>query len=167
MERHIRIEDKTRWERYHLRRQSGERVYDSPNDPEAGDDEDREENPGVLARDSLGGSSGSGLQVSGEAPADEHGFPMISQLVSQLSNIDVVEAYSPPRVTEEAKKFGLKAGEAWDLTNGWDFTRKDHQEQAEAYLDKEKPLVLIGSPPCTPFSQLQSLNPVTERSKQK
>ena len=77
----------------------------------------------------------------------------------------MVEAYSPPRVTLGAKKFGLKPGEAWDLTNGWDFTRKDHRDSAEEYIEKEKPLVLIGSPPCTPFSQLQSLNPKTETSE--
>ena len=79
----------------------------------------------------------------------------------------MVEAYSPPGVTLEAKKFGLKPGEAWDLTNGWDFNKKDHREKAEKYIDEEEPLVLIGSPPCTPFSQLQSLNPDTEESRRK
>ena len=52
-------------------------------------------------------------------------------LISELLKVDLVEAYSPPRVTLESKKFGLKPGEAWDLTNGWDFTRKDHQDKAE------------------------------------
>ena len=84
-----------------------------------------------------------------------------------INQLHVVEMYSPPRVTLEARKFGLKAGEALDLTNGWDFTRRYHQERAEKYIEVEKPLVLIGSPPCTPFSQLQSLNPVTEKSKRK
>ena len=130
-------------------------------------------------------------EVDTEAPRDAWGFPAMvgtislqgcacapcsgislpreqtAGLISQMLRVDVVEAYSPPRVTLEAKDVGLKAGEAWDLTNGWDFTKKDHQEQAESYLDKQKPLVRIGSPPCTPFSQLQSLNPVTERSKHK
>ena len=30
-----------------------------------------------------------------------------------------------------------------------------------------KPLAVIGSPPCTPFSQLQSLNPWTEERRRK
>ena len=34
-------------------------------------------------------------------------------------------------------------------------------------MEKEKPLVLIGSPPCTPFSQLQTLNPTAPKSKAK
>ena len=48
-----------------------------------------------------------------------------------MLKVDVVEAYPPPRVTLEAKKFGLKPGEAWDLTTGWDFNRQDHREEAE------------------------------------
>ena len=53
------------------------------------------------------------------------------------------------------------------MTNGWDFTRQDHRDRAEKYIDEEKPLVLIGSPPCTPFSQPQTLNPKTEKSERK
>ena len=87
--------------------------------------------------------------------------------IKQLLKVDVAEAYSPPRVTLEEKKFGLKPGEAWDLTNGWDFTIEDHRKKAEEYIDNEKPLVLIGSPPCTPFSQLQSLNPRAKNSERK
>ena len=88
-------------------------------------------------------------------------------LIDRLLNVDVVEAYSPPRVTPEAEKFGLKPGEAWDLTNGWDFTRKDHRKLAEEYIEREQPLVVIGGPPCTPFGQLQSLNPKTEKCERK
>ena len=124
-----------------------------------------------------------------EAPKDEWGYPAVAGrlsqcggaraphwadsqenpegLVNHLLNVDIVEAYSPPRVTLEAKKFGLKPGDAWDLTNGWDFSRKDHQDKAEEYLEREQPLVLIGSPPCTPFRQLQSLNPITDKSRRK
>ena len=89
-----------------------------------------------------------------EAPKDEWGFPSVAGRLSQccgasaphcdvdqrgqphglidkLLKVDVAEAYAPPRVTLEAKKFGLKPGEAWDLTNGWDFTRQDHRDKAE------------------------------------
>ena len=67
----------------------------------------------------------------------------------------------------EAATFGLKAGEAWDLTEGWDFSRKDHLETAKEYQRVHKPSVLIGSPPCTPLSQLQTLNPNTEEAARK
>ena len=81
--------------------------------------------------------------------------------------IDVAEMYSPPRVTTEANRMGLRAGEAFDLTNGWDFTRESHRQKAERYVDEEQPLVIIGSPPCTPFCRLQSFSPESERKKAK
>ena len=65
-----------------------------------------------------------------------------SELIDQFLKVDVVEAYSPPRVTLEAKKFGLKQGEAWDLTNGWNFNLKAHQDAAWKYIEKEKPLFI-------------------------
>ena len=47
--------------------------------------------------------------------ADEFGYPMIRPLTEKLYSVDVVEAFSPPRVSLEAKQFGLKPGEDWDL----------------------------------------------------
>ena len=90
--------------------------------------------------------------VDTEAQRDEWGFPSVAgrlsecggarapheevdqqgqptELIETLLKVDVVEAYSPPRLTLEAKKFGLKPGEAWDLTNGWDFTQQHHREK--------------------------------------
>merc|ERR1712138_180337 len=46
-----------------------------------------------------------------------------------------------------------------DLTTGWDFNLESHRKLAEEYIDKHLPLVVIGSPPCTPFSQLQAFSP--------
>ena len=77
--------------------------------------------------------------------------------------MDVCEVFSPPRVGKEATKFGMKPGDAMDLTTGWDFNLASHRAKAEEYVDKEKPLVLIGSPPCVAFSQLQSLIPDSDR----
>ena len=46
-----------------------------------------------------------------------------------------------------------------DLTTGGDFNKEADRARAEKYVDEQKPLVLIGSPPCVAFSQLQSLIP--------
>ena len=62
------------------------------------------------------------------------------------------EVFSPPRVSLEAAKFGIEVGDAMDLTTGWDFTLEADRKRAEDYVDREKPLVLIGSPPCVAFS---------------
>ena len=86
-----------------------------------------------------------------------------SPLVQRLCAVDVCEVFSPPRVGLEAAKFGLKVGDAFDLTTGWDFNIPEHRREAEERVDRDKPLVLIGSPPCVAFSPLQTLNPNNER----
>ena len=101
LEKSIRKDDKARWERYELRRPEGVPACSPPT--ESSEDE-----------------SGDDIDV---APEDEHGFPMISSLVQKLMAVDVTEMFSPPRVTVQAAKFGLKEGEAWDLTTGWDFSK--------------------------------------------
>ena len=45
-----------------------------------------------------------------------------------------------------------------DLTNGWDFTLPRHREAAKKYIKVFKPWVIIGSPECRMFSQLQNIN---------
>ena len=87
-------------------------------------------------------------------------------LVHRLCSVDVSEVFSPPRVGKEALKFGLEAGDAMDLTTGWDFNKEKDRVEAEERLDKQKPLVLIGSPPCVAFSQLQTLIPDSKRKAQ-
>ena len=82
---------------------------------------------------------------------------LLNQLRATIKALDITEAYSPPRVTKEARKFGLEVGEAMDLTTGWDFRLKADRDRAEAYLDKHKPLLVIGSPECKMFSSLQNL----------
>ena len=83
--------------------------------------------------------------------------PMNTDVTHALLHVDVAEAYSPPRVTEHAKKYGLVAGEAMDLTTGWDFSKECNRQRAREYLETQKPRLLIGSPMCTMFSQLQKL----------
>jgi hypothetical protein len=53
---------------------------------------------------------------SADDKIDEMGTDVIQS--SRKMSIDVAEVYSLPRVTPEAKKFGMTAGEAVDLTTG-------------------------------------------------
>ena len=83
---------------------------------------------------------------------------------------DIAEVYSPPRNVQEAvvQKYhgvSLKPGWSLDLTRNdpatnkpWDFTKPDCRERAMSLVTKSKPFMLIGSPPCTAFSQLQRIN---------
>ena len=79
----------------------------------------------------------------------------------------VSEIYSAPRVTAMARrlpKYGLEAGLALDMTvdddTGLPFNFKDPKQRAKAdkLLDERRPFLLIGSPPCTPFSQIQAIH---------
>ena len=77
---------------------------------------------------------------------------------------DVSEVYSPPRVTAMARAMGMNAGWALDLrtvdANGrkWNFEDPSRRTEALRLVRETTPRVLIGSPMCTAFSQLQALN---------
>ncbi len=78
---------------------------------------------------------------------------------------DVSEIYSQPRVTAYAARLGLSPGFALDLAvvdpdDGlpWDFDNPDNCAKAKRKVQYAKPKLLIGSPMCTAFSQLQALS---------
>lgn len=79
----------------------------------------------------------------------------------------VSEIYSAPRVTDAARRharFGAMPGLALDLTGHdddgrpWDFNVPGKREKAERLLDAQRPVLLIGTPMCTAFSNIQNLN---------
>ena len=70
----------------------------------------------------------------------------------------IMEVYSPPRVNQQAKKYGFQAAGSLDLTTGWDFTKASHRKKALALIRELCPVLVILSPPCTTFSQLRNLS---------
>ena len=76
---------------------------------------------------------------------------------------DITEVFSPERITALCDKFGLVKGSAMDLQNGWDFDQSSHRRLATERIMKEKPVLLIGSPPCTYFSMLQELSKAVQK----
>ena len=90
---------------------------------------------------------------------DEQMRTCITEAIMRISSeVDIAEIYSPPRITKEALRYGMKAGLAMDLTTGWDFTRSEHKEAAREYRRRVRPKLLIGSPMCQMFSTLQNLS---------
>ena len=91
-------------------------------------------------------------------------------LVSGVSRGDaeakVVELYSVPRVTSALSTLpymGLVGGPTFDLRkdeNGqsWDFRLAEHRDRARRRILREKPFLVVGSPPCTEYSAVQALN---------
>ena len=82
----------------------------------------------------------------------------MAKMEFQLSRVDVAEIYSPARVTELCSRFNLQRGMAMDLKSGYDFDKEEDRNKAWAMLEEDKPMLVIGSPPCTFFSTLQYLN---------
>jgi hypothetical protein len=68
--------------------------------------------------------------------------------------VDVGEAFSNPRVVPQANKMGLRGGKSYDLGTGWNFLRSDHRKKCREEIKKQKPRVLVISPPCGSFSQM-------------
>ena len=75
----------------------------------------------------------------------------------------VAEIFSPGRFTVRARCFDLRSGTAMDLRTGYDFNREADRLRARESQKDEKPLLLVGSPRCAAFSQLQNLARDSER----
>ena len=83
---------------------------------------------------------------------------------------DVSEVYSQPRIARESSLRGymgqrLQPGWSLDLTRldpltglPWDLSCVRVQRRVLKMVEKDQPLFLIGSPPCTVFSNLQNLS---------
>ena len=78
---------------------------------------------------------------------------------------DLCEAFTPPRVTPYAREAGLKGGWSMDIRvedpitgRRWDLSLGKDQNRAVMRVRKDKPQVLVVSPPCTLFSCLQNLS---------
>ena len=49
----------------------------------------------------------------------------------------------------------------------WDFSKKTCRQKAWKRLKEQRPYMLVGSPPCTPYSILQNMNARTPEGKRK
>ena len=79
----------------------------------------------------------------------------------------LAEIYSPPRISAAAKllpSLGCLPGFALDLTtndeNGcpWNFDKVEQRRKAWELLERERPMLLVGTPMCTAFSTWQAIN---------
>ena len=78
---------------------------------------------------------------------------------------DDAEIFSPPRTTLRAMQRGFKGGFSLDVLHEdpwtgrkWDLRDAKTKEAARNLVRRVKPKLLIASPPCTLFSQLQNLS---------
>ena len=76
----------------------------------------------------------------------------------KLMSVDVTEIFSPERVAAVCREFNLRPGMSMDIKSGFDFDKKSDRDRCWDAIKKDKPSLVIGSPPCTLFSKLQELN---------
>ena len=87
---------------------------------------------------------------------------LVNGAPAQLAQRKVVELFSPPRVTQHIAwlpNMSLVAGSTFDLRQdvhgrSWDFTKVSDRREARARISREKPYLVVGSPPCTSYSAL-------------
>ncbi len=96
---------------------------------------------------------------------DESRAQLMSTAANILTGVDITELYSLVRVVRIAENMGLMGGLSMDLRTGWDFESPVDRDKARSYVRRVKPLVIIGSLPCTMFSILLSLNWGDHRSR--
>ena len=71
---------------------------------------------------------------------------------------DVAEVFSLPRLIPRAEQKGLKGLKSYDIGNGWDFLKASHRKQCLKDIRERRPMFVMVSPPCGPFSAWQRLN---------
>ena len=91
-----------------------------------------------------------------------------SDVIKTAQRPSLVEAYGTGNIIDMAntklRNLNIDGLCAFDLRvakpNGskWDFSKARDRIEATEFVKKHKPTWVIGSPPCTPFSQLQGLN---------
>ena len=81
------------------------------------------------------------------------------------SRYDVCEIFSPPRVAQRARETGRRGGWSLDISEAdpitgrtWDLLCPKTVAQVKAMMRRDRPRLLIASPPCTPFSNLQTFH---------
>ena len=81
-----------------------------------------------------------------------------------FERMEVVEVYGPPRIFAMASQMGLRAGWSLDLSTydergqPWDFNQTQMRDAAVRKVLQDKPMFLIGSPMCGPFSTMNNIN---------
>ena len=70
---------------------------------------------------------------------------------------DIMEIFSQDRVGKMAKDYEFVKGSSFDLLTGWNLGDAANREKMLKIYDDEKPMLVIGSPPCKRFSVLMNL----------
>ena len=127
-----------------------------PIDTDTEDYGPEEENPGKRRRgEEVEATEAPGARSDNEMdPGDDMAVTSIMESLNSVS-IDILELQGHTKVHKEGSRFDLKVGQGLDLATGWDFRKTEHRRKVMEQMDKLKPKLVIGSPMCAIFSELQ------------
>ena len=90
---------------------------------------------------------------------------VLKDLKNHFTKYEVCEIFSPPRTCQRARELGRKGGWSLDIKvedpitrQKWDLSDKRVVARVKEMIRKDSPQLLVASPPCTLFSQLQNLS---------
>ena len=95
------------------------------------------------------------LDIDCEVTGPEFDAPSPGTVMKEVQH--VAEFYSQPRVVPQAQKQGMRAQLSLDIITGWNFLCKRVRSISLELLQLPMIVVLILSPPCTVFSDIQRL----------
>ena len=72
----------------------------------------------------------------------------------EFDEAKVSEVFGRGKFLERAREFGLTPGFALDLGTGWDLNVHTQRAEAARLQERDRPLLLIGSPRCTAWTSL-------------
>ena len=86
----------------------------------------------------------------------------------------IAEVHGPGRICNAAERMGLTGGQAFDLRlvgpddgQPWDLSLESKRCKAWWMIEEMNPSLVVGSPPCDPFSNLHSLVRSSHRTRTK
>ena len=79
-------------------------------------------------------------------------------IIKSPSPESFMEVFCPPRICPAFRRLGLTATVSADIETGWDLSQNSHRSFLMELVHGRQPHVVLLSPPCLPFSQMQRSN---------
>ena len=81
------------------------------------------------------------------------------KLGQDMNDIHVDEIFSQPKRMATANRFGLALGLVFDMSRScWNLNDQVDTERLWKYLQTERPMLVVGSPKCKVYMEMQSMD---------
>ena len=73
---------------------------------------------------------------------------------AMICGVDLTEVYSPARIANACRRFGLHPGSSMDFVTGYDFDLSEDRRRAFAKIHEEEPEIVPRYSPRLPYHKL-------------